>query len=273
MRSTNFSGVEGESNMAAIFEAFRFKQKDTFMHGLDPRTTFFMAIVFSIVGMLFLEIIPLLIILLTMIPFIFLARSLRQWSKSLRGLALLAGFILIINTFFLTFSFAVSTVLRLIVLMTAFSLFFLTVHPDDFALALIQMRIPYEFAFAFSMAVRYVPTIATETETIRDAQMSRGLELERGNVLQRVRNYIPILIPIIVSSIRRALQVAESLESRAFGSTTNRTSLYELNLRKRDYTLIVMSTLLLVFTLYITFILRVQAPWLLPDWFFWHLPL
>jgi energy-coupling factor transport system permease protein len=232
-----------------------------------------MAVGFSIVGMLFLEIIPLLLVLLLMVPIIFLAKSLRQWSRSLRGLAILAGFILIINTFFISFSFAVSTVLRLIVLMTAFSIFFLTVHPDDFALALIKMRIPYEFAFAFSMAVRYVPTIATETETIRDAQMSRGLELEKGNVLQKVRNYIPILIPIIVSSIRRALQVAESLESRAFGSTAARTSLYELRLRKRDVVMMVIACIIVTYALYITLVIRTTAPWLLPDWFFWHLPL
>jgi energy-coupling factor transport system permease protein len=258
--------------MAAIFEAFRFKQKDTFMHKLDPRTTFFMAVCFSIIGMLFLQIFPLLLVLLSMLPFVLLARSTRQWFKSLQGLAYLAGFILIINSFFISFSFAVSTVLRLVVLMTAFSLFFLTVHPDDFALALIKMHIPYEFAFAFSMAVRYVPTIATETETIRDAQMSRGLELERGNIFQRVRNYIPILIPIIVSSIRRALQVAESLESRAFGSTTTRTSLYDLKLRKRDYSMMFLTTVALLFALYVAFIVRVHFPFLLPDWFFWGFP-
>jgi len=231
-----------------------------------------MAVSFSIIGMLFLQIIPLLLVFISMAPFILLARSTRQWFKSLQGLAILAGFILIINSFFISFSFAISTVLRLVVLMTAFSLFFLTVHPDDFALALIKMHIPYEFAFAFSMAVRYVPTIATETETIRDAQMSRGLELERGNILQKVRNYIPILIPIIVSSIRRALQVAESLESRAFGSTAKRTSLYDLSLRKRDYAMLLVTTFALIFALYVAFVVRIQFPFLLPDWFFWGLP-
>lgn len=243
------------------------------MHRLDPRTTLYMAICFSILGMLFLDIVPLLLVLATMLPFLALARSLRQWAKSLRGLAILAVFILVINTFFLTLSFAISTVLRLVVLMTAFSLFFLTVHPDDFALALIKLRIPYDFAFAFSMAFRYVPTIATETETIRDAQMSRGLELERGNLLQKVRNYLPILIPIIVSSIRRALQVAESLESRAFGSTKARTSLYELHIRKRDVAMMVFSTLIITYALYIRLVLHVSTPWLLPPWLYWHLPL
>ena len=102
--------------------------------------------------------------------------------------------------------------------------------------------------------------------------MSRGLELERGNVFQRVRNYIPILIPIIVSSIRRALQVAESLESRAFGSTATRTSLHDLKLRKRDYTMMFLTTLALLLALYVAFIVQLQFPYLLPDWFFWNLP-
>ncbi len=242
------------------------------MHRLDPRTTLYMAIGFSILAMLFLEIVPLLMILGLILPFLALARSLRQWTRSLRGLAVLAVFILVINTLFAPLSFAISTVLRLIVLMSAFSLFFLTVHPDDFALALVKLHVPYDFAFAFSMAVRYVPTIATETETIRDAQMSRGLELQRGNLIRRIRNYLPILIPIIVSSIRRALQVAESLESRAFGATAKRTSLYELKLRKRDVGLMFFTTFIVVLAIYVVFLAPALNPGLLPNWFHWSLP-
>ena len=258
--------------MSAILEAFRFKRKDSFMHRLDPRTTLYMAVGFSILGMLFIEIVPLLMILGLILPFLALARSLRQWTRSLRGLAVLAAFILVINTLFAPLSLAISTVLRLVVLMSAFSLFFLTVHPDDFALALVKLHVPYDFAFAFSMAVRYVPTIATETETIRDAQMSRGLELERGNLIRKVRNYLPILIPIIVSSIRRALQVAESLESRAFGATPKRTSLHELRLRKRDVALMVFTTFIVGLAFYILFVAPISCPGLLPDWFHWALP-
>jgi len=258
--------------MSAILEAFRFKRKDSFMHRLDPRTTLFMAIGFSILGMLFIEIVPLLMVLGLILPFLAVARSLRQWTRSLRGLAVLGIFILVINTLFAPLSLAISTVLRLIVLMSAFSLFFLTVHPDDFALALVKLHVPYDFAFAFSMAVRYVPTIATETETIRDAQMSRGLELERGNLIRKVRNYLPILIPIIVSSIRRALQVAESLESRAFGATPKRTSLHELRLRKRDVALMVFTTFIVGLAFYVVFVAPTSCPGLLPDWFHWALP-
>jgi len=125
-------------------------------------------------------------------------------------------------------------VLRLIALTTIFSVFFLTVHPDDLSQALIQMHVPFDLAFTFSMAIRFVPTLAIEAQTIMEAQMSRGLELQKGNIIQKAKNYIPILAPLLISSIRRAIQIAESLDSRAFGAKKNRTYLYELSFHLRD---------------------------------------
>ena len=55
---------------------------------------------------------------------------------------------------------------------------------------------PYEFAFAFTIAVRFVPVLAEEAQTIMDAQKARGLELEKGGLLKKIRNYIPVLIPL-----------------------------------------------------------------------------
>jgi energy-coupling factor transporter transmembrane protein EcfT len=68
-----------------------------------------------------------------------------------------------------------------------------------------------------------------------DAQKARGLELEKGNFLKRIRNYIPILIPLIVSAIRRSLELAEAMESRAWGATKKRTNLYVLKMHRGDY--------------------------------------
>jgi len=56
-----------------------------------------------------------------------------------------------------------------------------------------------------------------------DAQKARGLEMEKGNFLKRIRNYVPVLIPLIVSAIRRSLELAEAMESRAWGATKKRT--------------------------------------------------
>jgi energy-coupling factor transport system permease protein len=127
--------------------------------------------------------------------------------------------------------------------------------------------VPFDFAFTLAMATRYVPTLAQETQTIMDAQMSRGLELQKGNIVKQVRNYVPILIPLIVSSIRRALSIAESLESRAFGSTKERTYLHVLRMAKKDWLAVLLITFGVVYSIYVNFFVG------LPGWATWQIPL
>ncbi|MHA1582998.1 MAG: energy-coupling factor transporter transmembrane component T family protein [Candidatus Baldrarchaeia archaeon] len=250
-----------------MFSAFEFKRKDTYIHKLDPRTKMFMTIVFMTAALLFTTIIPLLITFIaTLIP-ILLAKSVKEWLNSLKGTTILLIFILVINSFIRDLNFALAMILRLIVLITAFSVFFLTTHPDDLAQALIQMKVPFDFAFALSMATRYVPTLAREAQTIMDAQMSRGLELQKGGLTQKIRNLIPLIIPLIVNSVRRALSIAESLESRAFGAIKKRTYLYQLKLKKNDFIFIIFLTSYLLLMIYI----KMYSP--LASWMEWKFPL
>ena len=87
---------------------------------------------------------------------------------------------------------------------------------------------------------------------IMDAQKSRGLEFEKGNVVRRVRNMVPILIPLVVNSVIRSGELAEAMESRAYGSTPKPTSLYGMRLRWYDVAVVVGSLLLFsAATLYI----------------------
>jgi energy-coupling factor transport system permease protein len=201
---------------------------------------------------------------LLQLPFVFLAKAQKQWIRSLRGAAFLAGFIFIVNiltTFYnsgFTFTLiniesAITLTMRFVVLVASFSVFFLTTSPDHLGLALEQSHMPYEFAFAFTTAVRFVPVLAEEAQTIMDAQKARGLELEKGNLLKRIRNYIPILIPLIVSAIRRSLELAEAMESRAWGAAKKRTNLYLLKLHKGDCILFGITVLLIVTAVYVRF--------------------
>jgi energy-coupling factor transport system permease protein len=84
-----------------------------------------------------------------------------------------------------------------------------------------------------------------------DAQKARGLELEKGGLLKRIRNYVPVLIPLIVSAIRRSLELAEAMESRAWGATKKRTNLYALKLHKGDYALLTITIAILIAAVYI----------------------
>jgi len=149
----------------------------------------------------------------------------------------------------------------------------LTTSPDHLGLALEQTRVPYEFVFAFTTAVRFVPVLAEEAQTIMDAQKARGLELERGNFMKRIRNYIPILIPLIVSAIRRSLELAEAMESRAWGATKKRTNLYVLKLHKGDILLLAFTIAVIAAAIYVRLYVSIPSVsdlishWLRPQGF------
>jgi energy-coupling factor transport system permease protein len=196
------------------------------------------------------------------LPFVLLAGVQKEWLRSLRGAAFLAGFIFIVNiaSNFFTSGYVLTAAavetsaamtLRFVVLVESFSVFFLTTSPDHLGLALEQTRVPYEFAFAFTTAVRFVPVLAEEAQTIMDAQKARGLELEKGGILKRIRNYVPVLIPLIVSAIRRSLELAEAMESRAWGATKKRTNLYTLRLHRGDFALLAITIGVLVVAVYV----------------------
>ncbi|MEM2936765.1 MAG: energy-coupling factor transporter transmembrane component T, partial [Candidatus Bathyarchaeia archaeon] len=159
----------------------------------------------------------------------------------------------------LLLEYSLGMTLRFLVLVESFSTFFLTTSPDQLSLALDQSHVPYEFSFAFTTAVRFVPVLAEEAQTIMDAQRARGLELERGGFIKRVKNYIPILIPLIVNAIRRSLELAEAMESRAWGATEKRTNLYVLKMRRGDYTLALISLLMLIIAIYVRLYLPIPS--------------
>ena len=248
----------------AFLEVFQYTRQDSVIHRLDPRAKLVMTIVLAAISLLFLDIFPLFLLLLVLMPLLALAKSVKRWLKSMKSLSILLVFILVFNTLLSTSQFplnhSIALVLRLIALMTSFSLFFLTVHPDELSQALIQMRIRFEFAFAMSMAMRYVPTLGQEAYAIMDAQKARGVELDKGNILKRIRNIVPIIVPLIIVSIRRALSIAESMESRGFGASENRTYMEKLAFRKRDWAIVITSLIALILVIYI----RLYVP--IPSW-------
>jgi energy-coupling factor transport system permease protein len=246
----------------SVFDGLKFRKVYSPIHNLDPRMKFIYVCAVFVAAILFSKLIPLLALFLLPIPFVLLAGVQKEWLRSLRGAAFLATFIFLINiaTTFFTSGYAITAAtlenaaamtLRFVVLVESFSVFFLTTSPDHLGLALEQTRVPYEFAFAFTTAVRFVPVLAEEAQTIMDAQKARGLELEKGGFLKRIRNYVPVLIPLIVSAIRRSLELAEAMESRAWGATKKRTNLYALKLHRGDFALLAITIGVLIVSLYV----------------------
>lgn len=250
-----------------FLNAFKFMRKKTFLHELDPRAKLVLALTYTISGLLFTDIIPLLLILLSLIPLVLIGKLMKQWIKSMSGLSFLIIFIIVLNTYFLSLSFAIAMVLRICIMVSAFSIFFLTVDPNELALSLISMKFPYEIAFSFSLAFRFVPTIAIEAQNIIDAQQSRGYEMQKRGIINQIKNLFPLLIPLIICSIKRAFNVAEALESRAFGSKKERSYYFTIKYSFKDWVF----TLYLISYLIILIIVRIQIN-LMPEFLMWRLP-
>ncbi|HID04492.1 MAG TPA: energy-coupling factor transporter transmembrane protein EcfT, partial [Aigarchaeota archaeon] len=149
---------------------------------------------------------------------------------------------LTINTIYRAFTYSY----RIILFLSSFSLFFLTTTPDEIALTMTKMKIPYQYTFAFVSAIRFTPVLAQEIKNIMDAQKARGLELDKGSFIRRVRKLIPILVPLLVNVLRRSYELAEAMEVKCFGVAKNRTYLHELQFRRRDY--VFLASVLLLFS-------------------------
>jgi energy-coupling factor transport system permease protein len=251
-----------------FLEAFRFLKKDAFLHNLDPRAKLILALVYTICSLLFTNIVPLLFLFLTLFPLIVIGRLFRDWFKSISGLTFLFILIIVLNTFFLSLSYAIGMIIRIIIMISSFSIFFLTVDPNELTLSLISMKIPFEFAFSFSLAFRFVPTISIEAQNIIDAQQSRGYELKKKGIISQVKNLFPLLIPLIICSVKRAFNVAEALESRAFGSQKERTYFFTIQYSYKDWII----SIYLMIILILSILAKIYFNYM-PDWFSWGLPI
>lgn len=244
-----------------VFDGFKFAKLPTPIHMMDPRAKFTMTMGLFVAALLFSNIYALIVIFLVQLPIVYAAKTWKKWAASMRAGLLLAVLIFAMNFVFgSTLVFSAAMMLRFISLMSAFSLFFMTTSPDDLGLALEQAHVPYTLSFTFTTAVRLVPTMALDAQTVIDAQRSRGLELDKGNFMKRIRNYIPILIPLIVSAIRRSIELAEALESRGFGASPNRQPLIVLRMKFTDYFVVAVTILLEALAVYVYLYVPLPSP-------------
>ena len=109
------------------------------------------------------------------------------------------------------------------------------------------IRVPvHEFAMMMSIALRFIPTLIEETNKIISAQKARCADFESGNVLRRIKALVPILIPLFVSAVRRAEELADAMECRCYHGGEGRTKLKVMKSCARDYVFITLTTLLTV---------------------------
>ena len=137
---------------------------------------------------------------------------------------------------------AVVMMVRLIFLIIGTSLMTLTTTPNELtdglekALSPLKyIKVPvHEIAMMMSIALRFIPILIEETDKIMKAQMARGADFEHGNLIQKAKNMVPLLVPLFVSAFRRANDLAMAMEARCYRGGEGRTKMKPLHYQKRD---------------------------------------
>ena len=257
--------------MATILQGLQFYPGDSFIHRLDPRAKLLISITFLLITLIYVEVTVMTIIVAAEAFLAAISGTMRRWIKTVYGSIPFIAAVFLMNylvrmlipgqpptQIILYESFAAAY--RLIALLASFSIFFLTTTPEEIGMTLTKLRIPYMYVFAFISAIRFTPILAEELQTIMDSQRSRGLELDKGNPLTRLRRYIPILVPLIVNVLRRSYELAEAMEVKCFGASKKRTYLKELKLRPKDLAVIVLALTSIATSIYFKFISPIKIP-------------
>lgn len=232
---------------------------DSILHRLDPRVKLFGTMVFIVslfivnnyIGYLLAAAFLLMAIALSKVPIKFMVRGL----KSIVFLMVFAG---ICNLFMVQgeviftvwklnitregLSAAIKMIFRLIFLIMGSSIMTLTTTPTQLTDGLEKglrvlriIKVPvHEIAMMMSIALRFIPILTEETDKIMKAQMARGADFESGNILKKVKNMVPLLVPLFVSAFRRANDLAMAMEARCYRGGDGRTKMKPLRYAKED---------------------------------------
>jgi energy-coupling factor transport system permease protein len=132
--------------------------------------------------------------------------------------------------------------IRLILLITGTSLLTLTTSPISLTDGIERLLSPFkkigvpahELAMMMTIALRFIPTLLEETDKIMKAQMARGADFESGNLINRAKNLVPLLVPLFISAFRRADDLAMAMEARCYRGGEDRTRMKELKMTFLD---------------------------------------
>lgn len=228
-------------------DLFLYVERHTFVHRLDPRTKLLLMFLSFSLALMFSNLPVLLALLALVLLHGALGAVLSNLGRIRVVLAMITLFSLVIwsiagsgPTRWLLFSwegtlYGLMVAVKTNLMIIAGMIFLSTTKIEEMAQGLVKLGLPYRGAFAFSTAIRLVPLIVATSSTIIQAQKSRGLDLDSGSVLEKIRKHIPLVIPTLISVIRSTNVFSMALESRGFGYSPLRTNLLELRLNAGDF--------------------------------------
>ncbi len=252
------------------------------IHRLDPRTKLLLMIAFIVAVFLvdsmvmYIPLFAFIVVTLVIanIPLSYLWRALKPMKWLLVFMFFINLFLIstgdaLVELYFIKITMgglrqAAFVVIRLIILVCGTSLLTLTTTPISLTDGIESLLSPlkvikfpaHELAMIMTIALRFIPTLLEEADKIMKAQSARGAKIDTGNLIQRAKGMMPILIPLFISAFRRADELAMAMESRCYHGGEGRTKLHKLGFMPRDlYAALIMSAL-------IAMVVTVQAVWL-----------
>ena len=241
---------------------------DTIVHRLDPRTKLICVILFIIALFLAVNWTGYAIVLAATVVFMILSKiSPKRIFSGLKPMLFIIVLTGALNIFYTKgtpvvegwmitwegIERAVQMILRITLLISGTFLLTYTTSPiaitDGLEMLLKPLKLirfpVHEMTLMMSMALRFIPTLIEETDKIMSAQRARGADFETGGLIKRAKALLPILVPLFVSSFRRADELAVAMESRCYHGGEGRTRMKQLKFAGRDYVTLALFVLFL----------------------------
>jgi|LSQX01.2.fsa_nt_gb energy-coupling factor transport system permease protein len=252
---------------------------NSLLHQADARTKIILTFIFTITVLLISSYTAFFIFAaFTLLAIRFSQIPIRYTLKGLKPIMYIIIFSAVINIFttegtvlfeygFIKFTYegidtSAKIALRLSLLIISTSVLTLTTTPisltdglEKLLNPLKRLHVPvHEFAMMMTIALRFIPTLMEETDKIIKAQTSRGADFDSGNLIQRAKSFIPVLIPLFISAFRRADELALAMEARCYRGGKGRTRMKQLKLTGVDLKLLSIVMLFEILLLYIQYI-------------------
>lgn len=226
----------------------------TFLHRLDPRVKIVAVLMLSLLALIMSELLSLMLLLALIASLLVLGRA--SPSKVYHALKFVIRVMLMIVLLWPIFDPSgtpvlaelgpiriteptvwkgVTNAVRICCLATVWYVLMFTTSQRDIVRALVKLGVRFDYGLTLAISLRFLPTFGATVDAIRDAQRARGLELDKGSLLKRSKNYVAVLVPAIVTALRTAETLSLALPSRAYGARKDRTYLRELRMRPPDY--------------------------------------
>lgn len=256
------------------------------IHKLDPRIKIIITILYIVFAFIASNPVSLTLVSAVLVVFILLSRvPVKVYLKNLKSILPIILFTAIINVFYIDkgrmlvkwwiikitdggIYQAVFIAVRIILLVMISAVLTYTTTPTSLTDAIERLLSPLKYiklggavhimAMMMTIALRFIPTLIEETDKIMNAQKARGADMESGNFIKRIKAMLPILIPLLISSFRRAYELAEAMESRCYNGGEGRQRMKQLKLSVLDIAMLsasaIICALVIVFNIFFGFL-------------------